>query len=196
MSTITTTPVPAPSSLNKTPILVGITAVGLVAVTAVVAPRLSISTTSSAPAVSAVPRAGGPDALEAQQRAALARARSGGLDVAERAGVQARMQAERTLDRLSKTEGNYAGRAATAAAAVPRSVLLGQVGSLHRTYPFTGTTGYSSLEQSQVPGSRPSFQYQPSSDHTVWNDRFVPPYDDPSWAEAIQAHYFGRGSAG
>ena len=194
MSTITTTSTPSPSSLNRTPFVVGIGVVTLVAVTAVVVPRLSISTTTSSPAVSAAPRAGGPDALEAQQRAALARSRAGGLDVAERAGTQARLQAEGTLDRLAKTQGNYAGLT-VAAAAIPTSVVAEQVGGMHGTYAFSGTTGYSSLEQSQVPGSRPAFEYQPSADHLVWNDRFVPPFDDPTWAEAIQSHYFGRGTA-
>ncbi len=194
MSTITTAPASLPSSLNKTPLLVGIGVVTLVAVTAVVAPRLSLSTTTSSPAVSAVPRAGGPDALEAQQQAALARARAGGLDVVERAGVSARLQAEARLDRLAKSQGNYAG-VTVAAAAIPTSVAAGQVGGLHRTYSFTGTTGYSGLVESQVPGSRPAFVYRPSSDHMVWNDRFVPPFDNPTWAEAIQKHYFGTGTA-
>ena len=72
----------------------------------VVVPRLSFTTTTSTPAVSAAPRAGGPDALEAQQRAALARARSGGLDVVERTGIAARLGAEARLDRLAKVQGN------------------------------------------------------------------------------------------
>ncbi len=194
MSTITTTPASSPTSLNKTPLLVGLGVVTLVAVSTVVVPRLSFTTTTSTPAVSAAPRAGGPDALEAQQRAALARTRSGGLDVAERAGIAARLGAEARLDRLAKVQGNYAGIVA-AASVVPTSVASQQVGGLHRTYAFTGTTGYSSVVDSQVPQSH-GYQVQPSSgDHMVWNDRFVPPYDNPTWAEAIQAHYFGRGPA-
>jgi hypothetical protein len=194
MSTITTTPASAPSSLSKTPYLIGIAVVGVVAVTAVVAPRLSISPTTSSPAVSPVPRAGGPDALEAQQRAALARSRAGGLDVVERSGIAARLQAEARLDRLTKMQGNYAGLVA-AASLVPTSVVAQQVGGLHRTYAFTGTTGYSSVVDSQVPQSN-GYQAQPSGgEHMVWNDRFVPPYDNPSWAEAIERHYFGTGGA-
>lgn len=194
MSAITTTPASSPTSLNKTPLLVGIGVVTLVAVSTVVVPRLSFTTTTSTPAVTAAPRAGGPDALEAQQRAALARARSGGLDVVERTGIAARLGAEARLDRLAKVQGNYAGFVA-AASVVPTSVASQQVGGLHRTYAFTGTTGYSSVVDSQVPQSH-GYQVQPSSgDHLVWNDRFVPPYDNPTWAEAIQAHYFGRGPA-
>ncbi|MFC6237456.1 hypothetical protein [Longivirga aurantiaca] len=195
MSTITATPTATPSSLGKTPLLVGIGVVTLVAVSAVVVPRLSFTATTSTPAVSSAPRAGGPDALEAQQRAALARSRSGGLDVAERAGIAARLKSEARLDRLAKTQGNYAGTVA-AAAVVPTSVIGQQVGGLHRSYAFTGTTGYSSVLDSQVPRSN-GYQAQPSGgERTVWNDRFVPPYDDPSWAEAIERHYFGAHATG
>ena len=191
MSTITAAPVPAPS-IGKTPLVIGVAVVGVLAAAVVVVPRLA-TTTTSAPAVSAAPLAGGPDALEAHQQAALARARSGGLDVVEQSAIAARLRTERALDGLAKTQGNYAGLAGSAAAlAIPASVVAEQVGGLHRSYAFTGSTGYSSLVDAQVPGSGGRLT---SSEHTVWNDSFVPPYDDPTWAEAIQRHYFGTRTA-
>ena len=187
MSTITATPVPAPS-IGKAPLVIGIAVVGVVAAAVVAVPRIA-TTTESAPAVSAAPLAGGPDALEAHQQAALARAGSGGLDVIERAGIAARVGAERSLDGLAKSQGNYAGLTVSAAArAVPASVIAAQVGGLHRTYAFSGSTGYSSLVDEQVPGSGGRLAV---AEHTVWNDSFVPPYQDPTWAEAFQRHYFG-----
>jgi hypothetical protein len=174
MSTITAIPAPV---VNRTPLYVALGLIGVVAAAAVVVPNLTTSsvTTTTVPAPSAFPRSGGPD-------------------VAERAGVAEQLRAEARLDRLAKSQRSFAG-ITVAAAAIPTSVVAEQVGGLHRTYAFTGTTGYSSLRESQVPGSRPNYVYRPSADHMVWNDRFVPPFDNPTWAEAIQKHYFGTGTA-
>jgi hypothetical protein len=173
MSTITATPAPA---INRTPLYVALGLIGAVAAAAIVVPSLTTSstTTTTVPAPSALPRSGGPD-------------------VAERAGTAEKLRAEARLDRQSKAQGNYAGLTVSAAAlGVPASVVAAQVGGLHRTYAFTGSTGYSSLVDSQVPGSGGRLAV---AKHTVWNDSFVPPYQDPTWAEAIQQHYFGTRAA-
>lgn len=173
MTTITATPAPV---VSRTPLYVVLGIVGAVAAVALVVPSLTTSstTTTTVPAASTLPRSGGPD-------------------VAERAGIAERLRADARLDRRAKAQGNYAGLVAAAVAGMPASVVNAQVGGLHRTYAFTGSTGYSSLVESQVPGSGGRIG---ASEHTVWTDRFVPPYDDPTWAEAIQRHYFGAHATG
>jgi hypothetical protein len=173
MSTITTTPAP---SLPRTPLLIGLGVAGAAVAVAIAVPAITSRTgTTVAPAPSAnapaLPRAGGPDVAEAQNLAA-------------------RMRVERRLDWLAKTKGSAAGL--TAAALVPVSVMHQQVGAAHTTYPWTSSSGSSSDRfDSQIGGRHSTYVYTPTSTHTVWNDRYVPPFQDPAWADAIQRHYFG-----
>jgi hypothetical protein len=175
MSTITTTPAP---SLPRTPLLVGAGVVGIAVAVAIAVPALTSRTgTTVVPAPSAgavaVPRAGGPDVAEAH-------------------GLAARLRLERQLDKLAKTDGNAAGLGVATSALVPASIALEQVGGGHRTYAWSRPRPLSSHSfDSQIGGRHSTFEYTPSSTHTVWNDRFVPPYQDPAWGDAIQRHYFG-----
>jgi hypothetical protein len=188
MSTIST---PLPSSFDKRPLLIGLGVAGLVVAGVVVAQNVSLpTTTSSTTSTVAGTSAGGPDAIEARQRSAEVRA--GGPD-ALGARTQAEVaRVERQLDSLAKAQGNYAGSSvALAAAAVPASVVAQQVGGLHSSYAFTGTTGLSSVAKSQIGGKHNTYAYDAGGSHTVWNDAYVPPYENPEWMPLIQKHYFG-----
>lgn len=197
MTTITTSPSP---QLSRTPLLVGLGIAGVVAVTAVVVPKvLTQSSTTSATTTTSV---GVPSLRE--------------LDSPDRRAIAAAVaaaQAEHELDLLAKSVAHQSG---SFAASVPviRTETNAQVGGGHLTYPFTGRTGAAMVyngcclvpaetmsvpivrpeADQQIPGKLGTYPYNPAGaqgKHTVWNDSFVPPYDDPAWAELIHRHYYG-----
>ncbi len=196
MTTITTSPSP---QLSRTPLLVGLGIAGVVAVTAVVVPKVltQSSTTSATTTTVGVPSL---SQLDSADRRAIAAA------VAE-------AQAQHALDIKAKSVAHQSG---SFAAAVPviRTETNAQVGGGHLTYPFTGSSGVAMVYNGcclvpaetvsvpivrpeavqQIPGKLGTYPYNPAGaqgKHTVWNDSFVPPYDDPEWAELIHRHYYG-----
>jgi hypothetical protein len=178
MTTITTTPSP---QLSRTPLLVGLGVVGVIAVTAVVVPKVlpqSTTTTQTSTATVRVPT--------------LAE-----LDPAERRAVAAAIaeaQLQRTIDLHAKSVAHQSG---SGLRVVPRYEATTQVPGSIGAYTYDPTKSVAGVRPEavlQIPGKLGTYPYDPArsaSSHTTWTDSFVPPYNDPAWAEAIYRHYYG-----
>jgi len=71
-----------------------------------------------------------------------------------------------------------------------RSLAAEQVGGAHATYPLAVRPVRTQLDREQIGGAAPTFPLSPVQ-HTTWTNTWVPPYDDPTWAPWIHAHYYG-----
>jgi hypothetical protein len=176
MSTITTTPAP---QMSRTPLVIGIATIGVVAVAAVAVPRITALTgtdTSTVSTTVVVPKKDFGD-----HRSSL-----------DKPADSPRLRAaERRMELQAKQRAAAAAAAAVGAGlgvtVVSQSTQAQQVGGQHSTYAYT-------------PAAPPRFVYSgrglvevsPSSFGTVWNDTFVPPFKDPSWKAAIEKHYGGH----
>lgn len=200
MSTIATTPAP---QISRTPLLVGIAAVGVIAVTAVVVPRLASTVGSSATTGTAASSAVITQHDLVEHRADI----SSSVE-----GARASAAMERTLTQQGKLRASRiaATTAGLTGVRVGESTVSQQVGGLAPTFGYTPTGSpqmvyngrglvavgaaapavAASTVRQQVGGQAPTFGYTPAG-HTVWNDSFVPPYDDPEWMPVIKRHYAG-----
>ena len=73
---------------------------------------------------------------------------------------------------------------------VGRSVADEQIGGALSSYALAGRPARPQLAREQIGGAQPTYPLSPTR-HVRWTNTWVPPYDDPTWAPWIHAHYYG-----
>jgi hypothetical protein len=173
--------------MSRTPLVIGIAAVGVLAVAAVAVPRIAsvVGTTDTTGTATSTAVISQHDLVEHSREV------SRSVDSARLAAAT-----ERRLSHEAKLRAATIGATAVTVVRVP-STQAQQVGGLHGTYAYRPGTlvalGLPSTLRQQVGGMAPTFPYSPSLSgvHTRWTDTFVPPFRDPAWKAAIARHYAG-----